>query len=188
MAEAYRQAQTPLLYPSSKVFSLQSVFVNLAAGHGLDKQQWNTLIGVVTAIIGNILISFALNIQRYAHIRLNHEEERWQSDANLGLENGAQYSRHINGANERSEPNTKASGVGKTSRDNPNEQTSLMNGNHTRKSNHSDDAADPSHSDTDEDSDVEYDDHHERSSYLRSPWWWAGIILMTVGEAGNFLA
>ena len=25
-------------------------------------------------------------------------------------------------------------------------------------------------------------------NYLKSPWWWAGIVLMTVGEAGNFLA
>lgn len=28
----------------------------------------------------------------------------------------------------------------------------------------------------------------DRKSYLRSSYWWAGIILMTVGEAGNFLA
>ena len=188
MAEAYRQAQTPLLYPSSEIFSLQSVFVNLAAGHGLDEQQWNALIGVVTAIIGNILISFALNIQRYAHIRLNREEERWQSDAKLGLENGNQYSRQIKGANERREVNGKASGVDDRPGENPDEHTSLMNGNHTRKNDNSDGASDPSHSDTDEDLDVEYDDHHEKSSYLRSPWWWAGIILMTVGEAGNFLA
>ena len=28
---------------------------------------------------------------------------------------------------------------------------------------------------------------HE-SSYLQSPYWWGGIVLMTVGEAGKFLA
>ncbi|KAI5278339.1 hypothetical protein KEM54_004671, partial [Ascosphaera aggregata] len=27
-----------------------------------------------------------------------------------------------------------------------------------------------------------------RQSYLRSPYWWAGIMLMITGEAGNFLA
>lgn len=33
------------------------------------------------------------------------------------------------------------------------------------------------------------DDHHDHNStYLKSPYWWGGIILMTVGEAGNFLA
>jgi len=30
--------------------------------------------------------------------------------------------------------------------------------------------------------------HGERKSYLKSPYWWAGIILMVIGEAGNFLA
>ena len=27
-----------------------------------------------------------------------------------------------------------------------------------------------------------------RKSYLWSPYWWVGIVLMTLGEAGNFLA
>src|SRR5579871_4462795 len=35
---------------------------------------WATIIGIVTAICGNILISVALNTQRYAHIRLH---EQW---------------------------------------------------------------------------------------------------------------
>lgn len=32
------------------------------------------------------------------------------------------------------------------------------------------------------------DDPVQDSTYLRSPYWWAGIILMTIGETGNFLA
>jgi len=36
--------------------------------------KWASLIGIVTAISGNILISLALNIQRYAHLRI---ERRW---------------------------------------------------------------------------------------------------------------
>jgi drug/metabolite transporter (DMT)-like permease len=28
----------------------------------------------------------------------------------------------------------------------------------------------------------------DRANYLHSPYWWAGIILMTLGEMGNFLA
>lgn len=28
----------------------------------------------------------------------------------------------------------------------------------------------------------------DHSNYLKSPYWWGGIVLMTVGEAGNFLA
>jgi hypothetical protein len=38
-------------------------------------ESWSSLIGIITAIVGNVLISFALNMQRYAHIRLDRE---WQ--------------------------------------------------------------------------------------------------------------
>src|ERR1700712_698910 len=41
-------------------------------------QRWSSIIGIVTAIVGNILISFALNIQRYAHIRLHEERQERQ--------------------------------------------------------------------------------------------------------------
>jgi hypothetical protein len=36
-------------------------------------REWSSLIGIITAIVGNVLISFALNIQRYAHIRLSRQ-------------------------------------------------------------------------------------------------------------------
>ena len=41
----------------------------------LDKltESWSSIIGVVTAIVGNILISIALNTQRYAHTRQARE-------------------------------------------------------------------------------------------------------------------
>lgn len=67
------------------------------------------LIGILSAVAGNILISVALNVQRYAHIKL------------------------------------------KTSSRHPGSE-------------------DP-----------------ERS-YLRSSWWWLGVLLMTAGETGNFIA
>src|SRR5437870_1533321 len=48
----------------------------LAKGGGNSQlQRWSSLIGIITAIVGNILISFALNLQRYAHIRINRERE-----------------------------------------------------------------------------------------------------------------
>ena len=58
----------------SQVTSLPSPYdaISLLGGDS-QLQRWSSLIGIITAIIGNILISFALNIQRYAHIRL-HEE------------------------------------------------------------------------------------------------------------------
>src|SRR5438034_3633423 len=53
-------------------------------GRGGDKggtiREWSSLIGIVTAIDGNILISFALNIQRYAHVRIEREWERQRSE------------------------------------------------------------------------------------------------------------
>src|SRR5271154_7221094 len=42
-------------------------------GSGSQLRQWSSIIGIVTAIVGNILISFALNTQRYAHIRIERE-------------------------------------------------------------------------------------------------------------------
>lgn len=34
---------------------------------GSNSKPWSSTVGVVTAILGNILVSFAFNIQRYAH-------------------------------------------------------------------------------------------------------------------------
>ena len=42
-------------------------------GKDLTSEDWSSLIGIVTAIVGNVLISFALNTQRYAHLRLSKE-------------------------------------------------------------------------------------------------------------------
>ena len=42
---------------------------------GTPIQRWSSLIGIISSIVGNILISFALNIQRYAHIRIHKEAE-----------------------------------------------------------------------------------------------------------------
>ena len=49
---------------------------------GYSPGNWSSLIGIITAIVGNVLISFALNLQRYAHIRLERErqasERQWK--------------------------------------------------------------------------------------------------------------
>lgn len=66
------------------------------------------LIGILSAVIGNIIISIALNVQRYAHLRL-------ESLLPVG---GSESER----------------------------------------------------------------------SYFRSSWWWLGVLLMTAGETGNFVA
>ena len=141
-----------------------SLLISLVPGGGLDKQQWDALIGIITAIVGNVLISFALNLQRYAHIRINREQKTWQ---------GAEQF--------ESDDNTGSKA--------PNEQTSLLeNGNHKRRSSGtSENTVRPVQLDMDDGDDSD-ENENGKKSYLRSPWWWAGIILMTIGEAGNFLA
>lgn len=137
--------------------------VNIAKEHGGSPLKWQSFIGIVTAIIGNILISFALNIQRYAHIRLNHdraekEKSRAASRANTFRSYGATDGPRRNGSAdadageaEESDPLVEAG-----------KRVSSVK--------------------------CEDDDHSENTTYLQSPYWWAGILLMTVGEAGNFLA
>jgi hypothetical protein len=41
--------------------------------------RWSSFIGIVIAISGNVLISLALNVQKYAHVRLEREAERRRS-------------------------------------------------------------------------------------------------------------
>lgn len=134
--------------------------VSLANGDS-QLQRWSSLIGIVTAIVGNILISFALNIQRYAHIKLHDERSRNKERAKAAMKNAqggygtlGTNGHHADGAEEE---------------DGGEEDDPL------RKSFHSADSQDTTCS------------KHE-SSYLRSPYWWGGIVLMTIGEAGNFLA
>jgi hypothetical protein len=120
-------------------------------------ENWSSLIGIITAIVGNVLISFALNMQRYAHIRLDREwqekeRQRKKRRSASGLENGGVKS------------GTAAS-----------ESDPLIE---RRPGLPSEDSNSPG----------EEEGEYKQKSYLKSPYWWAGIILMTVGEAGNFLA
>ncbi|KAG8532302.1 uncharacterized protein KY384_003943 [Bacidia gigantensis] len=149
-------------------------------------EQWSPFIGIVTAIIGNILISFALNIQRYAHIRLGQEFDEKKS------------LRH----NERSKPDKKDYGTQQS--DVAEERARLNLKTQQWDNGRTVDDEDPSklvkpksshsslRSDTSTDSTIKPSEKNEqateRKTYLKSPYWWAGIVLMIVGEAGNFLA
>jgi hypothetical protein len=125
------------------------------------------LIGIITAIVGNILISFALNIQRYAHIRLhkerNERKETYKS-AHKGSHNGYGTT------------NTNGS------------QTEEGNGEHTGGEDETEPLRNSFHSADSRSTACSDDDHNHEETYLKSPYWWGGIVLMTIGEAGNFLA
>ncbi|KAJ9305765.1 hypothetical protein DTO217A2_4678 [Paecilomyces variotii] len=163
-------------------------------------RSWSTLIGIVTALIGNIFISFALNIQRYAHIRIEREWEnervrlgvrrpRWrqassngQSSHNYGTVSGSidEY-----GDGEGNSGEYADSPTFERYRDDPEEDEPSLDieehDEHSRlgHSFQSDRTLRPVEKDV---------NGPERKSYLSSPYWWAGIVLMTIGEAGNFLA
>lgn len=171
-----------LAYPDARV----DIFAEL--------REWSSIIGIVTAIIGNILISFALNIQRYAHIRIDREYH--ESNLSLSRAGGSKADgRRAYGATtqeeiaeERAKLNATAPGPGNPngdSRKNPHG----VNGN-TEQDVHERSPLLKTHDSGSTLTSLEKnsDDTEERKSYLRSPYWWGGIVLMTVGEAGNFLA
>lgn len=146
---------------------IASDLININGDAADTVREWSSVIGIVTAIVGNVLISFALNIQRYAHLRLGREKDGQdgksygteQEDiaeqrlkANLGRDdslslhhNGAQSSKRHSFSSESSSQST---------------------------------VKPPKETETSEDT----------RTYLSSPYWWAGIVLMTIGEGGNFLA
>lgn len=151
----------------------------------VPEQKWSSLIGIVTAIVGNLLISVALNTQRYAHIRIDREFKDKQDPeakhARRQLPKKLRYGTIIQqeeAAEERQRINEEA------------EVPSELNGGH-------DGAEDyvlgngkthaPDDSEHEEDEEDE-EDKPKRKPYLKSPWWWLGLSLMVIGEGGNFLA
>ena len=136
-------------------------FIHKPAGDGDSQlQRWSSIIGIVTAIVGNILISFALNIQRYAHIRLHKEKGERKEKA-------------------RRASKALRNGYGATSGNGSGEEGSGSSGEEDEPLTRSF-QSDPQS--------LYSDGGNDKDSYLRSPYWWGGIVLMTVGEAGNFLA
>ncbi|UNI16297.1 hypothetical protein JDV02_002740 [Purpureocillium takamizusanense] len=155
-------------------------------------KNWSSLIGIVTAIVGNVLIALALNVQRYAHTRLHKERvrvrqraraalKRAQSGSNTTSENAGAYG--AIGADVAGRGNGRASGVA----------AYRSNGGDGPDDNHGDHETDPlaasfqSSSTTDVESGPD-PTVKAASTYLKSPYWWLGQILITLGETGNFLA
>ncbi|KAI9253938.1 magnesium transporter NIPA-domain-containing protein [Phascolomyces articulosus] len=112
----------------------------------------DTLIGVVLSICGNILISFALNIQKLAHNRLSDEQY-----------NSSKHS--IVSSESRRSSNSSCSD------DTPGTQL------------YSDTQIKAGCLECGGDSDT-----NNNTRYLRSKVWWLGIILLGIGESGNFIA
>lgn len=139
-----------------------------------SSRNWSSIIGIVTAIIGNILISFALNTQRYAHIKLSRErdveleKQKPKRDGITGY--GTQQARI---AEERAVKVHKTQQNGAVVDGQQDESAPLLGSGNGKTSTGSSDSSKSSSTE---------------KSYLQSPWWWLGITLMVLGECGNFLA
>ena len=161
-----------------------SNFLGAIDGHG-PPGGWSSLIGIITAIIGNVLISFALNTQRYAHIRLAQEsdlrEERENADQKHN--NGTNYGTDSAAIAERG-AHAKGHGNSRYKQGNEGDATEsdplipVLRSSSSITSDDSGSTVRPSRK----------SDSRPEKSYLQSPYWWLGISLMVVGEAGNFLA
>ncbi|KAF2680232.1 DUF803-domain-containing protein [Lentithecium fluviatile CBS 122367] len=167
-------------------------------GSGYSSEQWNSIIGIVTAIVGNVMISFALNTQRYAHIRLERE---WQEKERRRKKRSASYRDPVARADERLQKKLSAGrkrSTGMQERDSAGENERARVDESCVASEEAPllPAATPSrrdirsrpHMGTIGEEGQAAEGAYRQESYLKSPYWWAGIILMTTGEAGNFLA
>ncbi|KAI9750162.1 MAG: hypothetical protein M1815_001952 [Lichina confinis] len=168
--------------------------------NGPELHSWSSLIGIITAIVGNVLISLALNVTRYAHIRLGRE-----SLANSVAPLGKADSLH-NGRPDDGSSKTRASSL--TSVDPSSERDGLIDHSSTDSSHTGlGDGAFGHQQDDYQTTSREarqrpgYSRHSEsipllrtgllaprRKTYLKSPIWWTGLLLMVIGEMGNFVA
>ncbi|KAJ4175061.1 hypothetical protein NW754_005481 [Fusarium falciforme] len=151
---------------------------------GDNLQEWSSLIGIITAIVGNILIALALNVQRYAHIKL-HRQRRWNRRRAREALKHAQNGDH----------GTSYGAIGGDSHANGYQNGHGASGISVEQENLIDEAreTDPLtgsfHSEESISTDSESNNQDKAAStYLKSPYWWLGQVLITLGEMGNFLA
>ncbi|KAL3471273.1 magnesium transporter NIPA-domain-containing protein [Aspergillus californicus] len=172
-------SSTPISSPITPVWPHSLPTITSDSGHehggeGSGQYEWASLIGIITALAGNILISLALNIQRYAHIRINKEWEHEKLQQELDWKRT--HRRQVSG----SSYGTVGNG----------EQGTGARDENASSGRYRDDSSEQERGSPVSDRTVRAENgaQGKRKSYLRSPYWWAGIILMTLGETGNFMA
>ncbi|KAK5077022.1 hypothetical protein LTR51_002708 [Lithohypha guttulata] len=152
---------------------------------GLPEHQWSSLVGIITAIVGNAIIAFGLNTQRYAHIRIDRElRDKQDPKAKTARKQLPKKLRQYGTLIQQEEAAEERQRI--------NEAATVpteLNGAPEEVDGHFDNGKKHAAQEEDgEDENEGEDSQPQRKSYLRSPWWWLGIALMTVGETGNFLA
>lgn len=159
-------------------------------GDSPDKElhNWSSIIGIVAAIVGNVLIALALNVQRYAHLRLHRQRRYNRARAEAALKR-AQGHRHRQSASSSSGRLTRGAGYGTVwgggNANGSGEDVLQGNGHDAQESDPLTSSFEP---DAPIGSDLPGDELDDNTNYLRSPYWWAGQVLITLGEIGNFLA
>ncbi|CAM1510338.1 Fc.00g006730.m01.CDS01 [Cosmosporella sp. VM-42] len=149
---------------------------------GEDLRQWSSLIGIVTAIVGNVLIALALNVQRYAHIQLHKERHRNRRRAREAL-------KRAQSGNQGGTYGTIGGGGDSNGYRNGNGNSGVQAGDdHLDNTRESDPLTGSFNSGESNDYDCEDGEDKDTSTYLKSPYWWLGQVLITLGEMGNFLA
>lgn len=157
-------------------------------GGGHELQNWSSLIGIITAIVGNVLIALALNVQRYAHTRLHKERMSIRKRARAATKRALSGQSSTYGAlGYGTNGNTTGGGHRATISD---DDEPPHDSHETEPLTHSYNSGTTT---VGEGNDEEDEAEAERqakaaSSYLKSPYWWLGQVLITLGEMGNFLA
>ncbi|KAG6001780.1 hypothetical protein E4U21_003797 [Claviceps maximensis] len=153
-------------------------------------EEWSSLIGIVTAIVGNVFIAIALNVQRYAHTRLHKERIRVRRRARA-LTKQPQSNRN---AGSYGTISTITNGQGGSEEDPVQEVGKSRVLGDSGPDEPQDHGPDPlsgavqSTSGSDDDDTNVAEEEKATSNYLKSSYWWLGQILITLGEMGNFLA
>lgn len=171
-------------------------------GHEGNLQNWSSLIGIITAIVGNVLIALALNVQRYAHLRLHRQRAAIKARARQALRNAKKQRQNGGGGGSYGSLESAS-----TNSDNAREDLDMVRssttGHEAQAGNGASEEAEPlirslRHTSPSAEDDENHpptslggddkEDDLSTISYLQSPYWWLGQILITVGEMGNFLA
>jgi hypothetical protein len=155
-----------------------------------ELQNWSSLIGIVTAICGNTLIALALNVQRYAHLRLHRKRMQIRERVRQAMKNAASAQGHGAGRYGAATASNRDS-IGSLNGPPNGSITGRYSDEDIRDSSETEPLAQSLLSDYPSDDDTSDDPGTKAkatSTYLKDPYWWLGQVLITIGEMGNFLA
>lgn len=150
----------------------------VSATESSNAQTRSSLIGIITAICGNVLISFALNTQRYAHMRLNDEKAGEEEKGKATGAASGYGTQQEAVADRRQSKNLNGSGAGDGKVGGEREPLIPREGVPEQDREEGEEG----------EGEAGEEEGQKEKSYLKSPYWWLGISMMVVGEAGNFLA